>query len=59
MSYDFSYNTKDKEDDIESGGAFLTVFEIYDFSFLLVIFVCNFAQGFRRLLELGLYCVFK
>jgi hypothetical protein len=38
---------------------FLEVFVSYDASFLIVIFICNFAQGFRRLLELGLYYVFK
>jgi hypothetical protein len=38
---------------------FATVFEYNDWSFLLVLFFSNFAQGFRRLLELGLYCVFK
>ena len=37
----------------------MSVFEYYDISFLIVISVCNFAQGFRRLLELGLYFVFK
>ena len=56
---EFTYNTKDKDEDMDSGGGFLQVFDIYDFSFLVVIFICNFAQGFRRLLELGLYFVFK
>lgn len=37
----------------------MSVFEHNDLSFLLVISICNFAQGFRRLLELGLYFVFK
>lgn len=37
----------------------MTVFEYNDWSFLLVLFFSNFAQGFRRLLELGLYYVFK
>lgn len=55
---DYTYNTNDKDEDMD-GGNFLTVFEIYEFSFLLVIYICNFAQGFRRLLELGLYYVFK
>lgn len=58
-SAEFTYNTKDKDDESESSGGFLQVFDIYDFSFLLIIFTCNFAQGFRRLLELGLYFVFK
>lgn len=61
QNMDYSYNTPAKEggegDDDE--GTFLSVFEIYDFSFLLVTFMSNFAQGFRRLLELGLYYVFK
>jgi len=48
-----------KDDESESSGGFLQVFDIYEFSFLLIIFTCNFAQGFRRLLELGLYIVFK
>ena len=37
----------------------MTIFDHFDCSFLVVIFICNFAQGFRRLLELGLYYVFK
>ena len=37
----------------------MTVFEYFDASFLVVICTSNFAQGFRRLLELGLYYVFK
>ena len=37
----------------------MSVFKHNDLSFLLVISICNFAQGFRRLLELGLYFVFK
>lgn len=57
-SADYTYNTNDKDDDMD-GGNFLSVFETYEFSFLLVIYICNFAQGFRRLLELGLYYVFK
>ena len=39
---DYTYNTKDKEEDMD-GGNFLSVFETYDFSFLLVIYICNFA----------------
>lgn len=35
------------------------VFWFYDWSFLICVGVSNFAQGFRRLLELGLYFVFK
>ena len=35
------------------------VFRHYDWSFLICVGVANFAQGFRRLLELGLYFVFK
>lgn len=57
-SSEYTYQTKDVEDGDESAN-FISVFEIYDFSFLVVIFICNFAQGFRRLLELGLYFVFK
>lgn len=56
---EFEYNTKDTEDDEPGSTNFLSVFEIYECSFLIVIFICNFAQGFRRLLELGLYIVFK
>ena len=37
----------------------MQVFDDFDCSFIVVIFVCNFAQGFRRLLELGLYFLFK
>lgn len=48
------------EKDDDGGNAnFISVFENFDCSFLTVIFICNFAQGFRRLLELGLYYVFK
>ena len=34
-------------------------FKSYDFSFLCCVWLTNFAIGFRRLLELGLYYVFK
>ena len=37
----------------------LSVFETYDCSLLVVISVTNFAEGFRRLLELGLYIIFR
>ena len=30
----------------------------FDKSFILVIFMCNFANGFRRVIELGLYFIF-
>jgi hypothetical protein len=47
----------DKGFDRDSG--FWNTFFIYDSSFLVAVIACNFAQGFRRLLELGLYFVFK
>jgi len=47
------------EESAENNNNFMSVFEHNDLSFLLVISICNFAQGFRRLLELGLYFVFK
>ena len=54
------YNTAAAKDQIENESShFLSVFEHFDWTLLTVIFVCNFAQGFRRLLELGLYIVFK
>ena len=54
----FKYNsTKDQEE--RESTHFMTVFEYFDASFLIVICTSNFAQGFRRLLELGLYYVFK
>lgn len=53
------YNDKKDKIDLDESVNFCSVFEIYDMSFLTVIFICNFAQGFRRLLELGLYFVFK
>ena len=54
----FKYNsTKDQEE--RESTHFMTVFEYFDASFLVVICTSNFAQGFRRLLELGLYYVFK
>lgn len=40
-------------------GSFLSIFDTFDLSFLVVISVTNFAEGFRRLLELGLYIIFK
>lgn len=49
---------KTEEDDMTDTG-FWQVFVKYDASFLIAVIVCNFAQGFRRLLELGLYYVFK
>jgi MFS family permease len=52
------YKTTNDKDEKESTH-FMTVFEYNDLSFLIVICICNFAQGFRRLLELGLYYVFK
>lgn len=48
----------DKEDDFGDSGLW-SVFVNYDASFLVACIICNFAQGFRRLLELGLYYVFK
>ena len=52
------YNSLNDKDE-EASNHFLEVFVSYDISFLIVISICNFAQGFRRLLELGLYYVFK
>ena len=55
------YNSAgDKQVDRDEGDSgFWMVFIDYDTSFLIAVIVCNFAQGFRRLLELGLYYVFK
>lgn len=54
------YRTADqKESEDNASTHFWTVFEHFDWTLITVIFVCNFAQGFRRLLELGLYIVFK
>lgn len=50
--------------EFEGGGkhekhGFFTIFKTFDNSMLLVISVTNFAAGFRRLLELGLYNIFR
>jgi hypothetical protein len=34
-------------------------FGYYENSFLAVISICNFAQGFKRLIDLGLYYIYK
>ena len=57
--YDSRKDKEGGEYKSEESVNFMTVFEYNDCSFLLVICICNFAQGFRRLLELGLYFVFK
>lgn len=54
----FQYNSSKYTDEPDSNYLF-SVFEIYDCSFITVIAMSNFVQGFRRLLELGLYYVFK
>lgn len=54
------YNSAgDKIDEENTTNHFFAIFSQYDISFLVVISLCNFVQGFRRLLELGLYFVFK
>lgn len=60
MRSSFQYDTDlNKEDDGDDSNYLWHVFTQFDCSFLVVISICNFAQGFRRLLELGLYYVFK
>lgn len=39
--------------------SFFNLSNVYENSFLTVVFLCNFAQGFKRLLDLGLYFVYK
>ena len=41
---------------IQEGKSF---FQTYETSFLLMCCLCNFGQGFKRLVDLGLYAVFK
>ena len=56
----FKYATKTPGNDPDNESVnFLSIFEYFDWSFLVVIFITNFAQGFRRLLEFGLYYIFK
>jgi len=57
-SVSFKYDSNKDKEEVEST-QFMKVFDYFDASFLIVINVCNFAQGFRRLLELGLYFLFK
>ena len=51
----FEWDSKDEK----ASNHFLSVFDLFDFSFLCVVFFENFNQGFRRLLEYGLYNVFS
>ena len=56
VSYGYDMN-KDMEE--RPSANFLSIFETFDLSLLIVIAVTNSAEGFRRLLELGLYITFK
>lgn len=55
----FKYATKNGDGSDDESVNFMSIFEYFDWSFLVVIFTSNFAQGFRRLLEFGLYYIFK
>jgi len=57
--YKTSLDKMREDSDTDEGAGFWQSIGQFDISFLVVISVCNFAQGFRRLLELGLYYVFK
>ena len=51
---------KDKMKEVEKAEEELnSSYQQYDNSFLNVIIICNVAQGFKRLVDLGLYYVFK
>lgn len=49
----------DKDNEERPSAAFLSIFDTFDLSLLIVISITNFGEGFRRLLELGLYITFK
>lgn len=36
-----------------------SMLETYEISFLVMAILCNFAQGFKRLIDLGLYNIYK
>ena len=54
----FQWKSSNNQSDNESTH-FFGVFKQFDTSFLFVVAIENFTQGFRRMLEFGLYIVFQ
>ena len=58
-----SNNKNEKEDknlDFQNeNDGILSLYKTFDPSMINVISICNFAQGFKRLVDLGLYFVYK
>jgi hypothetical protein len=48
-----------QDDQLQSNQSSTTSFNIYDPLFIALITICNFTQGFRRLVELGLYFILR
>ena len=53
------YAKKSASSPQHEGQSFFKIYETYEASMINVITICNFAQGFKRLVDLGLYFVFK